>query len=395
VAISTGDRGGSSVAAGRSADTLAAPRRNLPVNLWAFAGALIMAFEAWVLIRWVTGPYFTRVPSGPSVPPTWMKVSLIAWQAASIPAALGLVLWFVVRPWVRERRLGGDALLVIAFCTMWFQDPVSSYGGHWFTYNSWMVNFGSWVNDIPGWMSYGRPGAMLSEPILFTPAAYVYIFVIVMLFGSWVMRKTRARFPRISNLSLILVCYAVMIAFDVVLEGVVWMPMGIFGYHGGAWALFADTYHKYPVSEGFSIGATFTIVACLRYFTNAKGQMLPERGADQVGGGQGRKALVRVLATIAAVQVAFFVTYNVPNFWVGLHSTAWPTDVQNRSYFTNGLCGAGTNRACPGPAVPLTRNDNSDPAGSGSAYVGPNGQLVVPPHTIVPSEVPFAGTKSK
>jgi hypothetical protein len=393
VAIRTGDRAGSSLPARHRAGELVEPRRNLPVNIWAIVGALILAAEAWVLIRWVTGPYFARVPSGPSVPPTWMKVSLIAWQVVSIPAALGLVVWFVVRPWLRDRRIGADGLLVIAFCTMWFQDPISSYGGHWFTYNSWMVNFGSWVNDIPGWMSYGRPGAMLSEPILFTPAAYVYIFVIVMLFGSWVMRKTRARFPGLSNLGLVLVCYAVMIVFDVVLEGVVWMPMGIFGYHGGHWALFANSYHKYPILEGFTIGATFTVVACLRYFTNDKGQILPERGADRAGGGRGRKLLVRALATVAAVQIAFFVTYNAPNFWAGMHSTAWPKDVQDRSYFTNGLCGAGTDRACPGPAVPLSRNDNSDPVRGGSAYVAPGGRLVVPPSTHIPNAIPFTGKK--
>jgi hypothetical protein len=364
-------------------------KRNLPVNIWAFFGGAVVVFEVWVLWRWVSGPFFERVPTGPSDPPTWMKVGLTAWQIGSIPATLSLVGWFVVRPWIRDRHIGVDGLLVIAFMTMWFQDPISSYGGHWFTYNTWMINRGSWVNSIPGWNSFGKPGAMLSEPILFTPFAYCYIFVIVMFFGSWVLRRLHARFPRMSKLGLILSCYAVMCAFDFVLEGLVWLPMGIFAYQGGHWGIFADTYHKFPVHEALTIGATFAAVACLRYFANDKGQMVFERGADEIRGGAAKKTGVRALATIAVVQLVFLITYNVPNFWVGTHSTTWPKDIQQRSYFTSGICGAGTDRVCPGPTIPLNRNDNAHPETGGAAYVGPGGVLIVPPKSTIPAVIPF------
>jgi len=370
-----------------------AQKRNLPVNIWAFFGALVVAFEIWVLLRWVTGPFYKPVPSGPSIPPTWMKVILTAWQVGSIPATLGLVGWFVVRPWIRERKVGVDGILVIAYCTMWFQDPISSYGGHWFTYNTWMINRGSWVNSIPGWNSFGKPGAMLSEPILFTPFAYCYIFVIVMFLGAAFMRRLHARYPRMSKLGLILWCYALMCVFDFVLEGLLWLPMGIFAYQGGHWGIFANTYHKFPVHEALTIGGTFTAAACFKYFTNDKGQMFFERGADRIKGGNVKKTVVRALAAITAVQLVFLITYNVPNFWVGMHSTAWPADVQQRSYFTSGICGAGTDRLCPGPAVPLNRNDDVHPNTGGAAYVGPGGTLVVPPGTKLPTVLPFKDVK--
>jgi hypothetical protein len=73
---------------------------------------------------------------------------------------------------------------------------------------------------------------------------------------------------------------------------------------------------------------------------------------------------------------------------IGLHPAAWPRDVQSRSYFTDYICGAGTDRACPGPAVPLVRNDNGNPR-AGSAYLDPTGKLVVPPATKLPAAVPF------
>src|SRR5262245_47109738 len=43
---------------------------------------------------------------------------------------------------------------------------------------------------------------------------------------------------------------------------------------------------------------------------------------------------------------------------------------------------------CPGPAVPQFRNYNHNPDG-GSAHIDPDGNLGVPPDTVLPSMVPF------
>jgi hypothetical protein len=309
-----------------------------------------------------------------------MKIELILWQALSIPAALALIYWFIVRPWRREGRVGIDGILIASFATVVFQDPLSSYGGHWFAYNTWMFNRGSWVNSVPGWNSYGKPGAMLTEPILFTQPAYIYIFFLVAVVGCAFMRRMRKRFPQMGNISLIACCYVVMLVFDLILEGVIWMPLGIFHYGGGHWAIFADHYFKYPIHEALTIGMVFTAVACLRFFVNDRGQSAVERGIDEIQGGHFKKFVIRVLAMTAVVQCLMFVGYNVPNYWVGTHSDEWPKDVQERSYFTSGLCGEGTDRACPGPSVPLDK--------PGAGHVDPNGHFV-PGDIAVPPVVPF------
>src|SRR5262245_49491616 len=77
----------------------------IPVEWWAFAGALICAFWAYVLIRWVTGPYFEEVPTGPTPVPDWMKVSIIAWQIVMPAIWLFMGYRLLLRPWLRERRL--------------------------------------------------------------------------------------------------------------------------------------------------------------------------------------------------------------------------------------------------------------------------------------------------
>lgn len=81
------------------------PRRLRPVVAWAVVGAAVLAFEVFVLARWVTGPLFETVPVGPSDPPTFMKIALVVFQATCLPAALFCLYWFVVRPWRRDGRL--------------------------------------------------------------------------------------------------------------------------------------------------------------------------------------------------------------------------------------------------------------------------------------------------
>jgi hypothetical protein len=367
----------------------AEPRRIVAVKWWATLGALILAFIAYVLIDWVSGPFFETVPVGPSPVPTFMKVAIIFFEAASIPVALGLIYWFAVRPLVKERRLPLDGMLVLAFYTLWFQDPLSAYGGHWFTYNSWAINYGSWVHSVPGWLSNGKPGAMVVEPILIIPGVYVYVFVITMFLGAWVMRRAKARWPRIGKVGLISLCFVSMVAFDIILEGVIFMPLGIWEYPGGrGFAIFSGTYHAFPVNEIITVSATFTAVACLRYFRNDRGQALVERGSEQLRMSEGRQTLVRALAVLAGVHVALFLTYTIPNTWIGMHSKEWQQDLLDRSYLTDGLCGAGTDRACPGPAVPLSRNDNTD-SGKGSVYITPDGKAVIPQNTELPKTYPF------
>jgi hypothetical protein len=278
-------------------------------------------------------------------------------------------------------------MLVIAFATLWFQDPLSAYGGQWFVYNSSVINFGSWVHSVPGWQSYGAPGHMLVEPIAMIGGIYVYAFVLTMTLGTAVLRRSRARWPQMGKAGLLGVTFLTMCLFDVVFEGIIFMPLGIWEYPGGHLAIFPSTYHAYPLTEMLTCGALFTSVAALRFFRNDRGESVVEKGAERIRSPR-RRTAVRLLAVIAAVHVCMFVFYNVPNYFAGTHSHTWPADLQKRSYFTDGICGAGTDRACPGPNVPLVRNDNSG-KGGGSAYETRDGQLGVPPATQLPKPVPF------
>jgi Spirocyclase AveC-like len=353
---------------GRAVD--GARRHAPPVAWWAGLGAISLAFLLWVMGRWVTGPDFKSVPAGPSVPPTWMKVSLIFFQVFAVVGTLALLYVYLVRPWRRERRVNTDGLLVGVFFLIWFQDPLSAIFGDWFTWNAYLWNRGSWITSVPGSQAYGRPGASTVEPLL-GGFLWVWIAFAGVWFGCWVLRRSRARWPGLSAVSLIVfVLLPAMMLFDVVLEGLVAIPAGLYVYPGGHLSLFPNAYNKYPLHEAVFAGATLTCLAALRFFRDDRGETLVERGVSRMNIGTPGKTALRFLALVGVTQVATFLTYNLPIGWIaGAHSGPWPAAVQSQSYFTAHLCGAGTDRVCPRDGVPLTAND--------SLEIGPDGDITI------------------
>jgi hypothetical protein len=335
------------------ADEVAKPTP--PVNFFAVGGALMLLFVGYVWIKWVSGPDFKSVPTGPDSEPGWMKTVGDIWQPAGLLAALGVIYGVVIRPWRRDGRPSTDGVLVIAYCTLWFQDPLSAYHGHWFVYNANLVNMGSWVADVPGWNSFAQPGQTVVEPLLLIGPVYVYFILIGTLFGCWVLRRIQARRPATPKWQLIAWLFGAMCLFDFVGEGLIWLPLGFWEYPGGPGLLFPSTYHKYPVNEMLTIGGMFTAITCLRYFRDDKGLTLVERGVDKIKDRR-RQTLLRILAVTFAAHMALIVFYNVPNSWVGTHSRPWPKDITERSYFMNGICAGTTGRTCPGPGVKLDRD---------------------------------------
>jgi hypothetical protein len=354
-----------------------------PIRIWAVFGGAVLLFQMYVWIRWVSGPNFERVPAGPSDPPTLMKVVLITWTVvimAGLPVGL---YYFIVRPWRRERRITLDGMLLVSCGLLFFQDPLLNYFNTWSTYNTWMWNRGSWVQDIPGWQSYGEPGRMMAEPILMNAPGYSYGVVLCTILGCWVMRRAKNRWPNISNMGLIGILILWSIFFDLVIEGLFLMPMGLFTYPGAIQSLSinAGTYYQWPVYEGLMWGGVQAGLCALRFFTDDQGRSFAERGLEHIKGGFVKQQGLRFLAVFAACSAFFFFFYNVPSQFFAMHQDPWPKDIQQRSYFLMGICGEGTDRLCPDPSLPIPRN--------GSGYINKDGELVMPSNTAIPTIVPF------
>ncbi|MBY8863535.1 spirocyclase AveC family protein [Nocardia sp. CA2R105] len=372
-----------------SAEARSAARDRLRVKrvqVWATAGGLLLGLQVYVWVRWITGPYFQRVPGGPTSPPMYMKAFL---TMNAVVVCIGLpvaIWWFIVRPWRRERRITLDGMLLVSMGLMFFQDPLLNYLNTWCTYNTWLFNRGSWSSDIPGWVSPEQPGHQVSEPLLINAPGYAVGVLMITIFGCWVMRRISSRWPNITNLRLIVVTYAFTFVLDFVMEAGFMLPFGLYTYPGAirSVSFAAGTYHQWPVYEGLMWGAVQAGLCCLRFFTDEDGRTVVERGLDHLRGGSARQQLARFLAVFAGVSACFFFFYNVPAQWIGTHSDPWPADHLKRSYFNGGICGDGTDVPCPDPALPMPTKR--------SGYLDTNGKLILPGVAGVPRTVPFERT---
>jgi hypothetical protein len=369
-----------------------APPKVVPVKWWAAAGALITTFMVYVLMRWVTGPNFAPVDPGPTPLPGWMKVSLIGWQILMPLVWLGTVYQFIVKPWRADRKIGVDGLFVIAGLTLVFQDAITNWISPWITWNAYMVNFGTWYNDVPGWMSFGEPGRQVPEPLLFIPFGHSFAWLMFAIVGRRVIVAVRQRRPGIGYSALMAITFSVSFVLDVILEGIVWMPFGVYQYPGGhVPLLFPDAYHKLPLQETLFIAFWGVGLIFLYTFRNDKGQTIVERGVEKIHGGPVKKAGYQILAMIAAFHIGLGLLFTVPNLalWGG-KSTEWPKDLQSRSYMVDNLCGPGSDWACPGPNVPLNYGNGRDQTGARIAPGTRSGNgVTIPGGGQIPEAVPF------
>lgn len=326
-----------------------------PVQLLAAVGAAIAVLNVGLVIAWITGPDFQRVPTGADDPPGWMQAVFSIGQIALPLLALGVVYWFLVRPWRVERRVTYDGLMCIAalFVSIW--DPVSSAPQPWFGYNSHLLNWGTPLSSMPGWLSLNEPGHSLAWSFPVLPAIYVIVLPLVGIIGSALIRRIRRAFPRLRTPAVALLCFGAMIPIEIVFEGVVFLPLGFWSYAGGWWPVtFGGHYYQLPLNELIHVAGIFTVTSFLRAATNDRGETVVERGLDHLPRGAPRHIGVRLLALIAAVHITIFACYHIPQMFWALNSPEWPQDVKSRSYFMN-QCGPDVDRACPGPDVPVIR----------------------------------------
>ena len=345
-------------------------RRAKAVKWWALVGGLVVAAQLYILGGWILSGDATPSPKGPTTVPTSHVVLARFWEAFSVVCVILVVRSFLVKPWRRERRLTLDGMLLLVWLQMYFlQDPLLNYYSNWFQYSSEFVNLGSWVSWVPGWSSLN--GSNLPEPLIFIGGAYIWMCFWGTVVLCNVMHWVKRRRPNIGTFGLLSAAFGVAFAADLVLE-MIWLRMGMYSYGGAIrWlSIGAGHYYQFPVYEGLFFGACWTSMAALRFFRNDKGETVAERGLDEVRTGtRGRQGL-RFLALLGFANLLVFATYNIPIQWFGTHADDFPNDLLEKSYLTSGMCGLGSEYACPGRRVPLQKPD--------AAYVTPDGRIVAP-----------------
>lgn len=363
-------------------------KRMVPVKWWASLGAVYVALDVYLLTRWfASGP--RRTPPGDSTLPNWMRMSIdiqlvVGWVLCAI-----VIYLFLIRPWIREKQLTLDGMFVIAFASLYWQDSLQNAVNPGALWNSRIINWGSWDNFIPGWR-YPN-GERVAEILPFGLPMYIWALFTGTVFLCYVMRRAKERRPHLSKWKIGWICFGCACLIDVIEP--FWVRTGIYVWTAvptPSWLTLWDKHwYQFPLHEPLLFGLTWTSWACVRYFKNDRGQTIAERGIDQLTISPKRKQGLRLLALIGIMNLLFFVTYMIPAIPLSLYNRAWPEDIVKRSYFTNMLCGPGTDRHCPDPRVPIP---HGSPYTRGeSVYTGVDGTLVIPPSNDLPDQPPQTG----
>jgi hypothetical protein len=342
----------------------------------------VLEFSTWG--AWISSDRFETTTLGREVVPGWMRVFAGVWTWAMVIGMVWLVYRWLVRPIRREGRLSIEGQLLIIWGLLYWQDPLANYSQNWFSYNTTMINFGSWTTAIPGWVA--PFGNRLGEPFLWVASSYVFVLAPATVFGAWLMRRAKARWPSVGKLGLVGVAFIAMFTADLIAE-VIWVRFGLYSYGGAvrSLSLFSGHYYQFPIYESFFWGAAMAAFSSVIYFRNDKGETVAERRSDDLRVKQTGRTWVRFLALLGIFCVIYG-SYNVAMQWFALRADTWVEDVQERPYLTDGLCGPGTEYSCSGPGVPIPRPD--------SAHVDPDGRLAVPDGTTIRDESSIEQSRS-
>jgi hypothetical protein len=349
-------------ASGNSANPVAVARIT-PVKAWAVVGLLAVILQLYIYIRWFGSSDFHRPQAG--VDPVPGIVKMWAWLV-QISTMIGIVgaIWWVVRQVRRERRLTFDAILLIAWSTVMWQDPLLNYIRPTFFYNSYLISFGSWVEFVPGWISPN--GGNLPSPLFMSGFGYlVCLFFSIGVTAA--MRQAKKRIPTIGTLGLLTVALATGIVMDFGYE-VFMCRTSLYAYPGTVHSisLWGGQRYQFPVYEALFWGFVWAATGVLRYFRDDRGRSVVERGAESLTVSQRTQTVYRTFAVIGFLNVTY-VIFNVCINFAALQIDSTPTGYP--TYLRNDMCGAGTQYACPGPEVPIPMSPGAvnqpDPASTG------------------------------
>ena len=333
---------------------LAPQRRSATIWLWASAGALSTFVILRGLAAWIAGPDFKSSPKGSDPISDTKLFALHCFEAAVFAVGLFMLWRYLVRPLVQERRFTFDGMLIVAVLLMYFYDPLDNYFNYTFSYNAYFLNFASWAREIPGLQAPNQ--RFFPEPFLVMGGFYAIFMFGSAVFGCWYMRKVAARHPGASNLRLFTDLFLVVLVLDTVVENV-FMRTQFAAYPGVVHSLsvFAGNYYQFPLYEPFIIATFACGMTAIRWFRDDRGHSLAERGIETTRISGRTRTGLRFLAVTGLVHTWFIVGYFVPYNFFALKADTFPP---MPSFLRAGICGEGTDYACPSGSVPIPHNNS-------------------------------------
>jgi hypothetical protein len=345
---------GACVSAELTSPTSAARVRDPSIVLIsALVGAILIGLSVVGWGAWILSSDLSAVPTGPDPISTPALLTLRALEVGGLLAVLYVYWRFAYRPWRAEGRLTGDGLILLALPLVWFWDPFFNYTQNVFTYNAHLLNLGSWSSQLPAWVSPHQD--RFPEPFV-VGFSYVFWTFGFMLQAGWIFDRIKRRWPTISTFNFLLVAYLVCAVLDGVgeLSGL-WL--GWFAYPGSpdGLSLFDSSRFKYSLFSPLIGGLQLFLWVSVRYFRDADGLSLLERGVHQVTPSTRRQTALRFLAIYTALTFAVLIV-NLGFNLQAEHSSRWSRAVP--SYLTTTCPDLESDpSACGGPGISIQRTD--------------------------------------
>jgi hypothetical protein len=339
------------------ARVVTADRPSGAIKVWAGAGivGVAIALQAWV--RWIaSGDPHQPDTLGPDQPSTAAMIVLRTTEVAAFSLFLFLAWWSLIRPWMRERRIGLDGKIFIGGFFAAACDVMISFFNPTWTFNAKAISLGTWADYFP---LYGSPGqGDLPWGTLWCLAAYIFLGLGAALVGSAVLRFLRPRLPRLSRAGLFATVLAVFYAIAFCLE-LVWIRGDVYNYVSvpSELTLWAGTTHQLPVYSPLLLGLYGLAFTVLRESRDDRGRSFVDRDVDDLRAGPNAKTVVSTLAVCGYAFIATLIAYQIPWSWLAMRGDTAPT---LPSYMRDGVyCGQPGQPLCAGQYLDRLRADDN------------------------------------
>ena len=319
------------------------PKTIRPVLFWSSIGAVCVVTAAYVYTSWIVSGNATPADPGPDPIPAGTRLALTAFQIACPILALVAIV-YVVRKSLEERQLCVEAAVVIGSAIAWWHDPLINWFQPVLFYNAGLVNFGNWIENVPGSLSAGS--RLMAEPVLMIGMIYIWMPLAMGKLAGWAMRRARHRWLELGPVRTFCAGWLAVYVIE--------FPLEIFAVHHGLVAypasipgatLWAGQTVQIPLYGPILWSLVLSSSGALMFFRNRKGQIRVESGIETLRwAGPRVKGLLRVLAVTGFLHVVAIGVYDVPVNLAGFY--AGPTDTYP-TYLRTQYCGPDTPRPCP------------------------------------------------
>ncbi|WP_371483527.1 spirocyclase AveC family protein [Kitasatospora sp. NBC_00315] len=276
--------------------------RRGPVLWWAAAGAVFLALQCYVFVRWAAdGGYHLLAVPGPDdgtagAGTGHRRVVDVLLPALSVAGVVGLAV-SLVRRGRTERRLSFDALLFAGVLFAGWLSPLMNWFHPVLIANTHVWGaLSSWGPYVPGWR--GLPPGMEAELPLVTFSLGSTVLLGV-LGCCQVMTRARDRWPGIRPWQLVGLAFLTAVVFDLSEPFISFAGVSVWSRALPAVTLWSGAWYQFPLYQLVGTGLASGSLSAIRFFRDERDETVVERGAWRLPGRI--RPWVRFLAVVGTV----------------------------------------------------------------------------------------------